>query len=129
MYKMGKQNEDIDEYEFHRRQTAPSMKAMKKKKPINIKYIASPMMVKASNASEFRAIVQQHTGQNAQLKTTTSRRPGSTIHKSYFSTSKEELVDETPNTKQLLVNVVEDTLLVNPMSINIDHFDNIDTWF
>ncbi|KAF3452325.1 hypothetical protein FNV43_RR02758 [Rhamnella rubrinervis] len=104
------------------------MKVMKKKKPINIKYISSPMMVKASSASEFRAIVQQHTGQNPQVKTSTIRHP-TTIRK----TTKEELVtgfsDEAPNTKQLLVNAVEDTLLVNRMSINIDHFDNIDTWF
>lgn len=35
------------------------------KKPMKIKYISSPIMVKAGNASEFRAIVQQLTGKNA----------------------------------------------------------------
>ncbi|PON46081.1 VQ motif containing protein [Parasponia andersonii] len=38
-----------------------------KKKPIKIKYISSPMMVQAKNASEFRAIVQQLTGKNSDL--------------------------------------------------------------
>ena len=37
------------------------------KKPIKIKYISSPMMVQAKNASEFRAIVQQLTGKNSNL--------------------------------------------------------------
>ncbi|CAK9314841.1 unnamed protein product [Citrullus colocynthis] len=32
------------------------------RKPIKVKYISSPMMIKASNALEFRAIVQQLTG-------------------------------------------------------------------
>ncbi|KAG6599333.1 hypothetical protein SDJN03_09111, partial [Cucurbita argyrosperma subsp. sororia] len=32
------------------------------RKPIKVKYISSPMMIKASNAHEFRAIVQQLTG-------------------------------------------------------------------
>ncbi|KAK4850936.1 hypothetical protein QYF36_011181 [Acer negundo] len=36
-----------------------------KKNPIKVTYISSPMMVKASNASEFRAIVQQLTGKNS----------------------------------------------------------------
>ena len=38
-----------------------------KKKPIKIKYISSPMMVRANNASEFRAIVQELTGQNSNV--------------------------------------------------------------
>lgn len=37
----------------------------KKKVPMNIKYISSPVKVQASNASEFWAIVQELTGQNA----------------------------------------------------------------
>lgn len=32
------------------------------RKPIKVKYISSPMMIKASSALEFRAIVQQLTG-------------------------------------------------------------------
>jgi hypothetical protein len=35
------------------------------KEPVKIKYISSPVFVKASNASEFRAIVQELTGKNA----------------------------------------------------------------
>ncbi|KAF3452324.1 hypothetical protein FNV43_RR02757 [Rhamnella rubrinervis] len=38
-----------------------------KKKPIKIKYISSPMMVHANSASEFRAIVQELTGQNSNI--------------------------------------------------------------
>lgn len=49
------------------------LKAMKKrsKAPIKIRYISNPVMVKASNAFEFRAIVQKLTGQGPQsIKTT-----------------------------------------------------------
>ncbi|KAF3969566.1 hypothetical protein CMV_006646 [Castanea mollissima] len=35
------------------------------RKPMKVKYISSPIMVKAGNPSEFRAIVQQLTGKNA----------------------------------------------------------------
>ncbi|KAL6989137.1 hypothetical protein U1Q18_014889 [Sarracenia purpurea var. burkii] len=38
-----------------------------KTKPIKIRYISSPVMVWASNASEFRAIVQELTGRNSDL--------------------------------------------------------------
>lgn len=138
---MGKQNGHIDEYdhhdEFHRRQTPMS----ERKKPMKIKYISSPMMVKASSASEFRAIVQQHTGQNPagqkELRLTNAgrlrRRP---IHKSYLSSRSEEDkgfsdIIETPNVKQLVVghdyNVVEDTLSLNSMSVT-DRFDGMDSW-
>jgi hypothetical protein len=37
--------------------------------PIKIKYISSPVFVNASNAYEFRAIVQELTGQNSKLVT------------------------------------------------------------
>jgi hypothetical protein len=36
------------------------------KEPVKIKYISSPMFVKASNASEFQAIVQELTGKKRQ---------------------------------------------------------------
>lgn len=35
--------------------------------PIKVTYISSPMMVKASNATEFRAIVQELTGMNSDV--------------------------------------------------------------
>ncbi|XP_022142960.1 sigma factor binding protein 1, chloroplastic-like [Momordica charantia] len=34
-------------------------------KPIKVKYISNPMMVKANSESEFREIVQRLTGQNS----------------------------------------------------------------
>lgn len=46
-------------------QRAERQKRSKAKTPIRIKYISSPMMVQANNASEFRAIVQELTGQNS----------------------------------------------------------------
>ncbi|XVE89948.1 hypothetical protein DITRI_Ditri20bG0037200 [Diplodiscus trichospermus] len=36
-----------------------------KKNPIKVRYISSPKIVKASNAAEFRAIVQELTGQDS----------------------------------------------------------------
>ncbi|XVF06360.1 hypothetical protein REPUB_Repub06bG0041400 [Reevesia pubescens] len=39
-----------------------------KKNPIKITYISSPMMVTASNAAEFRAIVQELTGQTSNIR-------------------------------------------------------------
>ncbi|CAK9172425.1 unnamed protein product [Ilex paraguariensis] len=35
---------------------------------ITVKYISNPVMVKANNASEFRAIVQELTGQNSDIR-------------------------------------------------------------
>ncbi|KAL5546605.1 hypothetical protein UlMin_006292 [Ulmus minor] len=46
-------------------QQRKSPKKAKKSKPIKIVYISNPMMVKTS-ASEFRALVQELTGQNAE---------------------------------------------------------------
>uniref|UniRef100_A0A6N2LZ62 VQ domain-containing protein n=1 Tax=Salix viminalis TaxID=40686 RepID=A0A6N2LZ62_SALVM len=39
-----------------------------KKEPIKITYISSPTMVKATNASEFRAIVQELTGKDSKVE-------------------------------------------------------------
>ncbi|EEF40356.1 conserved hypothetical protein [Ricinus communis] len=38
-----------------------------RKKPIKITYISSPTMVRAANASEFRAIVQELTGKDSKV--------------------------------------------------------------
>jgi|UPI000193D4C6 hypothetical protein len=39
-----------------------------KKEPVKITYISSPTMVKATNASEFRAIVQELTGKDSKVE-------------------------------------------------------------
>ncbi|KAG6737350.1 hypothetical protein POTOM_058866 [Populus tomentosa] len=39
-----------------------------KREPIKIKYISSPTMVKATDATEFRAIVQQLTGKDSKVE-------------------------------------------------------------
>ncbi|KAF9660954.1 hypothetical protein SADUNF_Sadunf19G0017500 [Salix dunnii] len=39
-----------------------------KRKPVKIKYISSPTMVKATNATEFRAIVQELTGKDSKVE-------------------------------------------------------------
>ncbi|KAL6146802.1 hypothetical protein ACLB2K_057479 [Fragaria x ananassa] len=49
----------------NRQQRTERRKRSKAETPIRIKYISSPMMVQANNASEFRAIVQELTGQNS----------------------------------------------------------------
>ncbi|PQP93278.1 hypothetical protein Pyn_22804 [Prunus yedoensis var. nudiflora] len=53
-------------HSHHQPQPDQSKKPTKAKAPM-IKYISSPMMVQASNASEFRAIVQQLTGQDSNI--------------------------------------------------------------
>ncbi|PKI32135.1 hypothetical protein CRG98_047453 [Punica granatum] len=40
---------------------------MTKKKPLKITYISSPVMVRATTASEFRAIVQELTGKDSDV--------------------------------------------------------------
>ncbi|KAK4371354.1 hypothetical protein RND71_010829 [Anisodus tanguticus] len=39
----------------------------KRREPIKVKYIDSPMMVNVKNATEFRTIVQQLTGKSPQI--------------------------------------------------------------
>ncbi|KAJ4719700.1 sigma factor binding protein 1, chloroplastic-like [Melia azedarach] len=45
----------------------PKGNAKTKKNPIKVTYISTPMKVKASSASEFRAIVQELTGKNSDV--------------------------------------------------------------
>ncbi|KAL5835332.1 hypothetical protein ACOSQ4_014829 [Xanthoceras sorbifolium] len=54
---------DIQQNPYKNQSAAIKMK----KSPIKVTYISSPMMVKASNASEFRAIVQELTGKNSDV--------------------------------------------------------------
>ncbi|KAG6586326.1 Sigma factor binding protein 1, chloroplastic, partial [Cucurbita argyrosperma subsp. sororia] len=49
----------------HEKLEASNYRATMANKPIKVKYISSPMMVKASNEFEFRAIVQKLTGQHS----------------------------------------------------------------
>ncbi|KAG2696670.1 hypothetical protein I3843_07G068300 [Carya illinoinensis] len=39
---------------------------LKGSEPVKVKYISSPVLVKASNPTEFRAIVQELTGNNSE---------------------------------------------------------------
>ncbi|KAJ6422793.1 hypothetical protein OIU84_027712 [Salix udensis] len=39
-----------------------------KREPVKIKYISSPTMVKATSATEFRAIVQELTGKDSKVE-------------------------------------------------------------
>ncbi|XP_027353060.1 sigma factor binding protein 2, chloroplastic [Abrus precatorius] len=55
-------------------QTTPTKKAKPKKKPIKVVYISNPMKIKTS-ASEFRALVQELTGQDAESPPDPSRFP------------------------------------------------------
>ncbi|CAL5365091.1 unnamed protein product [Camellia sinensis] len=57
--------DNLKSYNYHQLKIKKPIKS--KKKPIKVTYISSPMMVRANNASEFRAIVQELTGQNSDL--------------------------------------------------------------
>ncbi|KAK3200710.1 hypothetical protein Dsin_024125 [Dipteronia sinensis] len=65
---MGKLNHHFDDVHYQNPSKNHQTSINKvKKTPIKVTYISSPMMVKASNASEFRAIVQQLTGKNSHV--------------------------------------------------------------
>ncbi|CAN1176700.1 hypothetical protein LINPERHAP2_LOCUS32680 [Linum perenne] len=69
---MGKsRNSDQDEQFVHLNRPPPTNKKQKqrtkKKEPMKITYISSPTLVKATNASEFRALVQELTGKDSRV--------------------------------------------------------------
>ncbi|KAB1200826.1 hypothetical protein CJ030_MR0G006185 [Morella rubra] len=64
---MDTRNLQNNHYLHHRDQTQNPTKA--KQEPVKIKYISSPTFVRASNPIEFRAIVQELTGQNSEDRT------------------------------------------------------------
>ncbi|XP_031270572.1 sigma factor binding protein 2, chloroplastic-like [Pistacia vera] len=55
----------MGKFKDHSKRKTAETKA--KKNPIKVTYISSPMKVKASSASEFRAIVQELTGKNSDV--------------------------------------------------------------
>ncbi|KAM3235020.1 hypothetical protein BC332_12739 [Capsicum chinense] len=85
------------------------MDGPKQKEAIKVKYIDSPLLVNAKNATEFRTIVQQLTG-----KTPQKMASGGTIHE---SSSRVKLAHSNNNS-----NVEE--LLMKDLSqgINIYHY-------
>ncbi|XP_041017917.1 LOW QUALITY PROTEIN: photosystem I P700 chlorophyll a apoprotein A2-like [Juglans microcarpa x Juglans regia] len=58
----------VSPHEYHVQQpkTQNPPTKLKGSEPVKIKYISSPLLVKASNATEFRAIVQELTGKNSE---------------------------------------------------------------
>ncbi|KAK6915383.1 VQ protein [Dillenia turbinata] len=63
--------EEMGKHQYNSTQQSPK-KAHKqpmkgKKKPTKVTYISSPMMVRACNESEFRAIVQELTGKDSNV--------------------------------------------------------------
>ncbi|XAR53568.1 hypothetical protein NMG60_11022178 [Bertholletia excelsa] len=58
------ENHHRSQHYLHRLSSQESAK-IRKSPPIKVKYISSPMKVKAKNPMEFRAIVQELTGQNS----------------------------------------------------------------
>ncbi|CAI0433981.1 unnamed protein product [Linum tenue] len=65
---MGKlNNAKITHYELSNQKQRTKAKASKKKEPLKITYISSPTLVKATNASEFRALVQELTGKDSRV--------------------------------------------------------------
>ncbi|KAL9344473.1 hypothetical protein Peur_062148 [Populus x canadensis] len=58
-----------EQYFAQQEQPKKGQKSTKnKREPIKIKYISSPTMVKATNATEFRAIVQELTGKDSKVE-------------------------------------------------------------
>jgi hypothetical protein len=58
-----------EQYVAQQEQPKKGQKSTKnKREPIKIKYISSPTMVKATNATEFRAIVQELTGKDSKVE-------------------------------------------------------------
>ncbi|CAK9170916.1 unnamed protein product [Ilex paraguariensis] len=55
-------NHRNNDYQQHLKGKSPTKGS---EEGIKVKYISSPVMVKANNPSEFRAIVQELTGQNS----------------------------------------------------------------
>ncbi|KAG2696671.1 hypothetical protein I3843_07G068400 [Carya illinoinensis] len=53
----------------HQPNTQNPSKVKGSEPPMKIKYISSPLLVKANNATEFRAIVQELTGKNSRIDT------------------------------------------------------------
>ncbi|KAF5473198.1 hypothetical protein F2P56_009823 [Juglans regia] len=51
----------------HQRKATKKTKTKKSSKPIKVVYISNPMKVKADSASQFRALVQELTGQYSEL--------------------------------------------------------------
>ncbi|CAN0830746.1 hypothetical protein LINGRAPRIM_LOCUS3357 [Linum grandiflorum] len=66
-------NNDNNNQELFRRPTtkqsrnSKTKKTKKEERPLKITYISSPTLVKATTASEFRALVQELTGKNSRL--------------------------------------------------------------
>ncbi|XP_002521951.2 uncharacterized protein LOC8268194 [Ricinus communis] len=75
---------------FQQGQLPKSQKHTKnKKKPVKITYISNPTLVRATNASEFRAIVQELTGKDSKVLDTWDPDP--------YTTSHEEAASQVPN--------------------------------
>ncbi|GAV66768.1 VQ domain-containing protein [Cephalotus follicularis] len=53
--------------QYHHDHKSQKLTKVKKNDPIKVTHISSPMLVKASNPSEFRAIVQELTGQYSNI--------------------------------------------------------------
>lgn len=118
-----------------------------KKKPIKIKYISSPMMVQAKNASEFRAIVQELTGQNSnivdheddqydhdhisQYDTTTrlgkfeAPAPAPAAVSCWFSTHGDQEADHHPNRTVREINHVDEDLSNSTTTSSSYHNDQL----
>ncbi|KAG6638512.1 hypothetical protein CIPAW_10G040200 [Carya illinoinensis] len=63
----------------HQRKATKKTKTKKSSKPIKVVYISNPMKVKADSASQFRALVQELTGQDSELPDP-SKFPGTDDH-------------------------------------------------
>ncbi|KAK4353658.1 hypothetical protein RND71_025852 [Anisodus tanguticus] len=79
----------------------------KKKEPMKVKYISSPVMVNAKNAAEFRSIVQELTGKSPETGGTIDSSGGSSSVAGGGWPKYHDRVEYNSSTKNILMNNIE----------------------
>lgn len=121
-HQMGKQQNDHSFNHNDHDYCHGRLKAMTKRKvPIKIRYISNPVMIKASNASEFREIVQKLTGQDGprSFKTISSSNTISITTNNKLKYVKETDLDyEVTSTNYAKMDISPDIYPANNMLLN-----------
>ncbi|CAI0433983.1 unnamed protein product [Linum tenue] len=113
---MGKlNNAKITHYELSNQKQRTKAKASKKKEPLKITYISSPTLVKATNASEFRALVQELTGKDSRV--------GEDDHDEYSERYYSPVTPSPATTEASPASSVEDHRAPYGYSSSLDEFD------
>jgi len=93
----------------------------KGKEPIKVKYISNPIMVKASNETEFRAVVQELTGK-------TSNKPGPSVGRT-ANAARKNRVPNHANSDTVLGTAEEVSVSSNDLlASNLSAYELNDIW-